>query len=48
MRQHTLDFLPDSAELGNFDATSTTIALTPDGEQQHLPQNLLTKTFEHY
>ncbi len=48
VRQHNLDFLPGSAELGDFDATSTTIALTPGGEQQRLPQDLLTKTFERY
>lgn len=33
VRQHQLDFLPGSAELGDFDATSTTIALAPGGEQ---------------
>jgi hypothetical protein len=47
-RQHNLDFLPGSAELGDFDSTSTTIALAPAGEQAQLPQPLLNNTFERY
>jgi hypothetical protein len=43
-----IDYLPGSAELGDFDATSTTIALWPAGEQTSLPQALLRNTFEHY
>ena len=46
--QHGIDFLPGAAELGDFDATSTTIALAPGGEQANLPQNLLYNTFERY
>ena len=46
--QHGIDFLPGAAELGDFDATSTTIALAPGGEQGRLPEPLLTNTFEHY
>jgi hypothetical protein len=46
--QHGLDFLPGSVELGDFDATSTTIALAPGGEQGRLPQPLLDNTFERY
>lgn len=45
---HGISFLPGSAELGDFDATSTTIALAPVGEQAHLPQDLLLSTFERY
>ncbi|HEV7491675.1 MAG TPA: coagulation factor 5/8 type domain-containing protein, partial [Rhodanobacteraceae bacterium] len=45
---HRIDYLPGSAELGDFDATSTTIALAPAGEQANLPQNLLHATFERY
>ena len=37
-----------AAELGDFDATSTTIALAPGGEHAHLPQDLLLATFERY
>ncbi|HEY5805410.1 MAG TPA: discoidin domain-containing protein [Lysobacter sp.] len=47
-RQHGIDFLPGAAELGDFDATSTTIALSPGGEQSRLPQDLLDNTFERY
>jgi hypothetical protein len=43
-----IDFIPGAAELGDFDATSTTIALAPGGEQQRLPQPLLNNTFERY
>ena len=46
--QHQIDFLPGAAELGDFDATSTTIALTPAGEQGRLPELLLRHTFERY
>ncbi len=41
-----IDFIPGSAELGDFDATSTTIALSPGGEQSRLPKALLENTFE--
>ena len=43
-----IDFIPGSAELGDFDATSTTIALSPGGEQHRLPKALLDATFERY
>ncbi|WP_426286118.1 discoidin domain-containing protein [Luteibacter sp. E-22] len=43
-----IDFIPGSAELGDFDATSTTIALSPGGEQSRLPKALLENTFETY
>jgi F5/8 type C domain len=45
---HRITYLPGSAELGDFDATSTTIALAPVGEQANLPQDLLLSTFERY
>ncbi|MDH5833840.1 discoidin domain-containing protein [Luteimonas sp. M1R5S59] len=45
---HEIDFLPGAAELGDFDPTSTTIALAPGGEQERLPQDLLHNTFERY
>jgi hypothetical protein len=48
MRQHKIDYLPGSAELGDFDATSTTIALAPVGETQMLPPTELQATFERY
>jgi hypothetical protein len=46
--RHRIDFLPGAAELGDFDATSTTIALAPGGEQARLPPALLHNTFERY
>jgi len=48
MNQHKIDYLPGSAELGDFDATSTSIALSPVGEQQMLPPEALAATFERY
>ncbi|TXH67450.1 MAG: coagulation factor 5/8 type domain-containing protein [Lysobacteraceae bacterium] len=47
-RRHGIDYLPGAAELGDFDPTSTTIALAPGGEQSHLPQALLHGGFERY
>jgi hypothetical protein len=47
-KQKGIDFIPGSAELGDFDATSTTIALSPGGEQERLPPALLHNTFERY
>jgi hypothetical protein len=46
--RHGIDYLPGCAELGDFDATSTTVALSPVGEQARLPQALLAGTFERY
>lgn len=43
-----LSFIPGSAELGDFDATSTTIALSPGGEGSRLPKALVDGTFEKY
>ena len=48
MRTHSIDYLPGAAELGDFDATSTSIALSPVGEQQMLPPDALVATFERY
>ncbi|WP_082672558.1 discoidin domain-containing protein [Luteimonas abyssi] len=45
---HRIDYLPGAAELGDFDPTSTTIALAPGGEQGRLPAELLRNTFEQY
>jgi len=46
--QAGLDVLPGSAELGDFDPTSSTIALAPGDEQGRLPDALLRNTFERY
>ncbi|MET4676886.1 MULTISPECIES: discoidin domain-containing protein [unclassified Luteibacter] len=48
VREKGIDFIPGSAELGDFDATSTTIALSPGGEQARLPKALVDATFEKY
>jgi hypothetical protein len=45
---HRMDYLAGAADLGDFDATSTTIALSPGRLQQRLPQDLLRGTFERY
>ncbi|QGZ41704.1 F5/8 type C domain-containing protein [Pseudoduganella flava] len=46
--RHGIGYLPGAAELGDFDPTSTTIALTPGGEQQHLPRALVEETYRKY
>jgi hypothetical protein len=46
--RHRIDFIPGSADRGDFDATSTTIALAPGGEGRSLPPDLLHATFERY
>jgi hypothetical protein len=43
-----LGFVPGSADLGDFDATSTTIALDPCAEASRLPRRELEATFERY
>ncbi len=47
-KQFGIDFIPGAADLGDFDATSTTIALSPGGEREHLPPAMLEATFERY
>ncbi|MBX6364014.1 MAG: discoidin domain-containing protein [Gemmatimonadetes bacterium] len=48
MAEHRIDYIPGAAELGDFDATSTTIALAPVGELGRLPEPALHRTFERY
>ncbi len=45
---HGIDFVPGCADLGDFDATSTTIALTPADATSLLPAGSVTRTFERY
>jgi hypothetical protein len=45
---HKLDIIPGAADRGDFDATSTTIALNPVEAQAVLPADLLANTFERY
>ncbi len=46
--QHGVSFIPGAADRGDFDATSTTIALAPGREGPFLPRALLLPTFERY
>ena len=43
-----IDFIPGATSLGDFDATSTTIALDPGNEQSRLDSRMLAATFERY
>jgi len=45
---HSIDFIAGSADRGDFDPTSTTIALSPAQAQDLLPATLLAATFERY
>jgi len=48
MERHRIDFIPGAADLGDFDATSTTVAVSPGGELHRLPRAALERTFERY
>jgi hypothetical protein len=45
---HGIAYLPGSAELGDFDPTSTTIAIAPRGELHRLPLALVLGTYDRY
>jgi hypothetical protein len=47
-KRHGIAFIPGSADLGDFDATSTTVALSIAGVQSILPQDALRTTFQRY
>jgi hypothetical protein len=48
IRNTGIDFIPGCVELGDFDATSTTVALMPAGELGNLPEPELHHTFNRY
>lgn len=48
MKNKRIEYIPGCVELGDFDATSTSIALFPCGEQSRLPQIALGRTFNKY
>lgn len=48
MKIRGIDYIPGCVELGDFDATSTTIALTPCNELGNLPVPQVYNTFEQY
>lgn len=45
---HGISYVPGAADLGDFDATSTTIALAPAGLEDNISNDLLAATFERY
>ncbi len=48
MADHKIDYIPGSVEYGDFDPTSTAIAVTLGGESLNLPQEALRRTFDKY
>jgi len=48
MRDKGIDWLAGCADLGDFDATSTSIALEPVQAEDVLPDSALRRTFERY
>jgi hypothetical protein len=48
MADHAIDYVPGCADLGDFDPTSTTIALAPAEAASILPEGALERTFERY
>jgi hypothetical protein len=48
MKNKGIDYIPGCAELGDFDATSTTVSLTPCNELLHLPKPQIYNTFNKY
>ncbi len=45
---HGIDWIAGAADRGDFDATSTTIGLSPAGLIDDLPQGLLARTFDKW
>jgi hypothetical protein len=48
MRRHKIDYIPGAIELGDFDATSTTVAVNPVDATDALPRAALRRTFDKY
>ncbi len=48
MKTRKINYIPGCVELGDFDATSTTIALTPCNELKNLPKPQVYNTFDKY
>ena len=48
MKTRKINYIPGCVELGDFDATSTTIALTPCNEFNNLPKPEVYNTFDKY
>jgi hypothetical protein len=48
MSEKNISYIPGCVELGDFDATSTAIGVSPGGEIGHLPERQLQATFDRY
>lgn len=48
MKRHRIAYIPGSADLGDFDATSTTVALAPVQAADLAPRGAIEATFERY
>lgn len=48
IKRKGIDYIPGCAELGDFDATSTSIGVFPCGELNNMPQDKLKGTFDKY
>ena len=48
MKNHGIDYIPGCVELGDFDATSTAIAVFPGDQLGRAPEPALHNTFERY
>ncbi len=48
MMTRRIDFIPGSVELADFDATSTTVAVSPGGEASRFFPPTLQRTFDRY
>jgi hypothetical protein len=48
MKNRNIDYIPGCAELGDFDATSTTVGIDPCGELGNVPEPALHNTFDRY
>ncbi len=48
MKNKNITYIPGCVEKGDFDATSTSIALFPNGEMKFVPQPAFNATFDKY
>jgi hypothetical protein len=48
MKDHNINYIPGCVELGDFDATSTTIGINPVNELGQIPEPQLHNTFDRY
>ena len=48
IKTRKIDYIPGCVELGDFDATSTTIAISPCNELPNLPEPYAKNTFDKY